>query len=71
MQSLLFLKKILLFSSNSTVSSVEIPQMLRSIEFPLRSIGLDGHKSGMFAIFKELFLTVYVLCMSTLNIITA
>ena len=31
-----FLSKILLFSSNSTVSNVEILQMLRSIEFLLR-----------------------------------
>ena len=38
--------------------------MLRSIEFPLRFIGLDDHKLGIFGIFKELFLTVVVL-MST------
>ena len=30
-----FLNKIVLFYSNSTVSSVEILQMLKSIEFPL------------------------------------
>ena len=29
---------------NSTVSNVEILQMLRSIEFPLRFIRLDDHK---------------------------
>ena len=46
-----FLNKILLFSSNSTVSSVEILQMLRSIEFPLRFIRLDDHKLGIFGIF--------------------
>ena len=33
-----------LFFSNSTVSSDEIFQMLRSIEFPLRFIRLDDHK---------------------------
>ena len=33
-----FLNKIILFFSNSTVSSVELLQMLRSIEFPLRFI---------------------------------
>ena len=57
----IFLNTILLFSSNSTVSSVEIPQMLRSIEFPLRFIRLDGHKIGIFGTFQELFLTVVVL----------
>ena len=41
-----FLNKLLLFSSNSTVSSVEILQMSRSIEFPLRFIRLDDHKLG-------------------------
>ena len=59
-----FLNKIILFSSNLTVSSVEILQMLRSIEFPLRFIRLDDHKLGIFGIFLELFLTVVVL-MST------
>ena len=34
----------MLLTSNSTVSSVEILQMLRSIEFPLRFIRLDDHK---------------------------
>ena len=43
-----FLNKILLFSSNSTVSSVEILQMLRAIESLLRFIRLDDHKSGIF-----------------------
>ena len=33
--------KILLFSLNSTVLSVELLQMLRSIEYPLGFIGLD------------------------------
>ena len=52
MQSLLFLIKFYYFkTSNSTVSSVEIFQMLRSIEFPLRFIPLDDHKLGIFAIF--------------------
>ena len=50
MQSLLFLIKFILFSSNSTVSSVDILQMLRSIEFSLRFIGLDDHKLGIFGI---------------------
>ena len=45
------LNKIILFCSNSTVSSVEILQMLRSIEFPLRFIRLDDHKLGIFGIF--------------------
>ena len=68
MQSLLLLNKILLFSSNSTVSSVEIlqMQMLRLIEFSLRFIRLAGHKLGIFGIVYELFLTVVVL-MSTLK----
>ena len=46
-----FLNKIVLFYSNSTVLSVEIPQMLISIEFPLRFVRLDDHKSGIFGIF--------------------
>ena len=68
MQSLLFLIKFCskIISSDSTVWSVEILQMLRSIEFPLRFIRLDGHKLGIFGIFKELFLTVVVL-MNTLK----
>ena len=41
----------LLFSSNSTVSSAEILQMLRSIEFPLCFIWLDDHKLDIFGIF--------------------
>ena len=45
------LNKILLFFSNSTVLSVEIFQMLRSIEFPLRFIWIDDHKLGIFGIF--------------------
>ena len=49
-----FFNKIILFSSNSAVSSVEILQMLRSIEFPLRFIPgftrLDDHKLGIFGI---------------------
>ena len=57
MQSLLFFNKILLFSSNSTVSSVEMLQMLRSIKFPLPFIRFDGygddHKLGIFEIFQE------------------
>ena len=64
MQSFTFLNKILLFSSNSTVSSVEILQMLRSIEFLLLFIRLDDHKLGIIGIFYELFLTLDVL-MST------
>ena len=49
MQGLLFLTdKILLFSSNSPVSSVEMLQMLRSIEFLLRFIRLADHKLGIF-----------------------
>ena len=55
-----FLNKIILFSSNSTVSSVEIFQMLRSMEIPLRFIRLYDHKLGIFALFQELFLTVVV-----------
>ena len=39
-----FLNKVILLISNSTLSSVEILQMLRSIEFPLRFIRLDDHK---------------------------
>ena len=74
MQSLLFFNKILLFSSNSTVSSVEMLQMLRSIKFPLSFIRFDGygddHKLGIFGIFQELFLTVVVL-MTTFKIRTA
>ena len=46
-----FFYKILLFSSNSTVSRVKILQMLRSIEFPLQFIRLDDHKLGIFGIF--------------------
>ena len=46
-----FLNKIILFCSNSNVSSVEKLRMLRSIEFPLRSIRLDDHKLGIFEIF--------------------
>ena len=49
MQSLItFINEILLFSSNSTVSSIEILQMLRSIEFPLQFIQLNDHKLGIF-----------------------
>ena len=59
-----FLNKILLFSSNSTVSSVEILQMLKSNEFPLLFIRREDHKLGIFGIFWELSLTVVVL-MST------
>ena len=45
MQGLLFLIKFsVLFSSNSTVSSDEIFQMLSSIEFLLQFIRLDDHK---------------------------
>ena len=55
-----FLNKILSFSSNSTVSSVEIFQMLKSMEIPLRFIRLYDHKLGIFAIFQDLFLTVVV-----------
>ena len=54
-----FLNEIILFSSNSTVSSVEILQMLRSIEFPLQFIGLDDHNFGIFRIL--LFVSVVVL----------
>ena len=46
-----FLNKIILFCSNLTVSSVEILQMLRSIEFPLRFIRPNDHKLGIFGIF--------------------
>ena len=46
------------------MSSVDILQMLRSIEFPLRFIRLDDHKLDIFGIFQELFLSVVVL-MST------
>ena len=63
-QSLLSLNKILLFFLNSTVSGVEILQMLRPIEFPLRFIRLDDHKLGIFAIFQELF-PIAVVAMST------
>ena len=35
--------------------------MLRSIEFLLRFIRLNGHNLGIFEIFYELFLTVVVL----------
>ena len=56
---------MLLFSSNSTVSSAELlRQMLRSIEIPLRFIRLDDHMLSIFGILQELFLTVVVL-MST------
>ena len=64
MQSLLFLIMFSLFFSNSTVSSVEILQMLRSIEFALRNIRLDDHKLGIFGIFWELFLTVVLMSTS-------
>ena len=56
-----FLNKIILFSSNSTVSSVEILQMLRLIKFPLRFVRLDDHKLGIFEVFYELSLTVVLL----------
>ena len=57
--------EMLLFSSNSTVSSAELlRQMLRSIEIPLRFIRLDDHMLSIFGILQELFLTVVVL-MST------
>ena len=52
-------------AGNSTVSSVEILQMLTSIEFPLRFIRLDDYNLGIFEIFQELFLTVVVRPMST------
>ena len=50
MQNFTFLNKILLFSSNSTVSSVETLQILRALAglFPLRFIWLDDHKLGIF-----------------------
>ena len=66
-----FLNKVLLFSSNSTAWSVEILQMLRSIEFPLRFIGFDGHKLAILVgIFQELFLAVVVLMSIRLKIRT-
>ena len=46
-----FLNNILLFSSNSTVSSVEILQMLRSIKFTLQCIRLHDQKLGTIGIF--------------------
>ena len=46
-----FFDKVLLFSSNATVSSVEILQMLRLITFPLQLIRLDDHKLDKFGIF--------------------
>ena len=46
-----FLYKILLFSSNSTVSYFETLQLLRSLGLPLRIIWLDDQKLGIFGIF--------------------
>ena len=57
---LTFLNTIPLFSSNSTVSSVEAIQILRSIEFPLRFIRLDQLMITS-CVYLELFLTVVVL----------
>ena len=34
--------------------------MLKSIEFSLRFIGLDDHKSGIFGVFQKLFLTFFI-----------
>ena len=70
MQSLLFFNKILLFSSDSTLSSVEIHvlQMLRWMEFPLRFIRLDGHKlycKVYLEFFRSYFLLTVVVLLST------
>ena len=60
----MILNKVLLFSSkssNSTISNVEIFQMLRSIEFPLRFIRIDDHKLGILEYFRSYFLLLLFL----------
>ena len=54
-------KKARYDSSNSTASSVEILQMLRSIEFPLRFIQLDDHKLVYLEYFRSYFLLLLLL----------
>ena len=56
--------RLLEFSSVTFLNkiSVEILQMLRSIEFLLRFILLDYHKLGIIGKFLELFLTVDCCC---------
>ena len=62
MQSLLFLMKFYYFPQTvDCISSDEILQLLRSIEFPLRFIQLYGHKLDIFGIFCKVFRTAVLM----------